>query len=273
MTSGPQPSRGHTELAARVRARGWWHVAGVRMRRERPFLGTFLVTALGNPVLYLAAMGVGLGALISQPLDGVGYAQFVAPGLLVSTVVTSAAGWGTWPILSGFKWEKHYLAAAASPVSPAQIAVGETAALSARLLAQGAAFWVLGFGFGVWESGWSWAMIPIATLAGLAMFAPLMAYAATVVDEGLQFNMIQRFVVMPMFLFAGTFFPLDSMPPYLQWVGWVSPMWHGTQLARVASYGMALDPLAAVGHVAFLVVLAVAGLILARRTFTRRLIA
>jgi lipooligosaccharide transport system permease protein len=109
-------------------------------------------------------------------------------------------------------------------------------------------------------------------LAGLAMFTPLMAYSATLQEEGLQFNFVNRLIVMPMFLFAGTFFPLESMPVFLRWIGWLSPMCHGTQLARVASFGLPVPGWLVAVHLVVLVGLTVGGLAVAHRTFARRLV-
>lgn len=262
----------HAALAARTRRWGWLQYAGYRQVAEMPFLGTWAAVAFGNPILYLAAMGLGLGAIVDVPVDGVRYLHFVAPGLLVSTVVTTAAQFGTWPIFGGFKWMRNYLAAHATPTEPWQMALGETVAIGVRLAAQATAFWLIGLAFGAWPSPWSLALVPLSVLAGLALFTPLMAYSATLEEEGLQFNFVQRLIVMPMFLFAGTFFPLAVMPVYLQWVGWISPMWHGTQLGRMASYGMANPGWLTLVHVVFLVALACAGQFAAFRTFTRRLV-
>ncbi len=217
-------------------------------------------------------MGLGLGSIVQQPVDGVPYLTFVAPGLLVSTVVSTGAQFGTWPIFGGFKWQMNYLAAQATPLQPAQMAQGETLAIGVRLFAQAMLFWLIGLAFGAWPGAASLAMVPIAMLAGLAMFTPLMAYAATLEEEGLHFNFVQRLIVMPMFLFAGTFFPLSAMPVYLQWIGWISPMWHGTQLARMVSFGLVEPAWLTVLHVVFLVALTVGGLWAAGRTFTRRLV-
>lgn len=261
----------HAALAAHTRRRGALQYAAYRWAAERPFVATWLAVAFGNPFLYLAAMGLGLGALVDAPVDGVPYLWFVAPGLLTSTVVTTGSQFGTWPIFSGFKWQRNYIAAYSTPVEPGQMALGETLAIGVRLMVQATIFWVIGWAFNAWHSPLSVLMIPISTLAALAMFTPLMAYAATLKEEGLQFNFIQRLILMPMFLFAGTFFPLASMPIYLQWIGWISPMWHGTQLSRVASYGMEYPWWALLGHLVLLVVLIVVGQLLATRTFTRRL--
>lgn len=262
----------HAGLAARTRRWGWLQYAGYRSTAERPFLATALVSALGNPLLYLAAMGLGLGAIVRTPVDGVDYLHFVAPGLLVATVVTTGSQFATWPIFSGFKWQRHYLAAQATPVSPAQMATGETLAIGVRLFAQALVFWLVGWVFGAWPSAASVALVPLATLAGLAMFTPLMAYAATLETEGVEFNVVQRLVVMPMFLFAGTFFPLASMPVFLRWVGWVSPIWHGTQLGRMASYGMPNPGWLTAVHLVVLLVVAAGGLAAAQRTFAARLV-
>jgi len=266
-----RPSR-VTPDAARVNRWGWWYFAEYQIKGFRAFAGTIVATALGNPVLYLAAMGIGLGGMITQQVGGVDYVIFVAPALLVSTVVTTASGLGMWPIMSGFKWEKYYFSAGATPLTPGQIVDGQTVAVGARLLAQGLVFWLVGLAFGAFPDAWSWLVVPIATLAGLAFFAPLMAYSATLEDEGLQFNIVGRFIVMPMFLFAGTFFPLESMPSYLRWIGWISPIWHGTELSRAVSFGQDLS-IARIGlHSGFLVTLLVGGLALSHRNFAKRLI-
>ena len=80
-----------------------------------------------------------------------------------------------------------------------------------------------------------------------------------------------RFIVTPLFLFSGTFFPLDTLPVLLQWIGWISPLWHGTELGRSLTYGQVLPVWLAVVHVLYLVVLAVVGLRLARAVYARRL--
>lgn len=262
----------HGALARRTRRWGWLQYTDYRMRAERPYVWTALVTAVGNPFLYLAAMGLGLGSVVQQEVGGVDYRLFVAPAMLVATLVTTAANFGTWPIMSGFKWEKFYVAAAAAPLTPGQLPQGEAFAMGVRLTAQGLIFWAVAVALGFVGLGWSWLTVPIGCLAGLAMFTPLMAYTATLEEEGLQLNLLQRLVVMPMFLFAGTFFPLESMPIYLQWVGWISPIWHGTQLARAASYGLAIPAGMLAVHLAFLAALGAGGLAVAQRTFTGRLL-
>ncbi len=260
--------------AALVRRWGWWYQAEWRLRSMQAYWTSMVGTALLTPLLYVVAMGVGLGSLVDARSGGIGgvpYLVFVAPGLLVSSIVMASTSETSYPVLTGFKWGRLYYARATTAATPLQVALGELLAIGVRLILEAAVFWVVLLCLGAVVSPWSWLVIPVAALAGLAFGAPLMAYAATMEDEGAQFALIQRFVVMPMFLFAGTFFPLESMPPYLQWIGWISPMWHGTQLARVAAFGLALAWPQVLGHLAFLLVVLGVGAWLAVRNFVARL--
>ena len=242
----------------------------------RAYFWPILLYSIGQPLLYMVAMGIGLGTLVSSgvgSVDGVDYLTFVAPALLVSTVVMSVTAEMTYPVMAGFKWQRLYYAPVATAVSPGQIALGHLLAVVIRFLGQSAVFWVIMLMFGAVSSGWATSMlvIPIGVLAATAFGAPLQAYASTLTDEGFQFAFIQRFVVMPMFLFAGTFFPLSVMPVYLQWIGWISPVWHGTELARLVTYGAPVPPSMLVVHLGFLLACTVVGLLLAVRFYTRRL--
>ena len=111
----------------------------------------------------------------------------------------------------------------------------------------------------------------VGLLAGLPFVVPLMAYASSIEDDKGQFALVQRFLFVPMFLFSGTFYPLESLPIWLQWIGWISPLWHASELGRMATYGSPGGPGAAAIHLAYLVVLTVVGYAFARRAFTRRL--
>lgn len=270
--SGRAPT--HTAMARRARALGVWYYAETVLRGMRAYFWPIMLYAVGQPVLYMVAMGIGLGTLVDSgvgSVEGVDYLTFVAPALLVSTVVMSVSGEMTYPVMSGFKWQRLYYGPLASALEPGQIALGHLVAVVIRFVVQATVFWLVMLVFGAAPSGWSWLVVPIGVLTATAFGAPLQAYASTIKDEGFQFSFIQRFVVMPMFLFAGTFFPLSVMPTYLQWIGWISPVWHGTQLARAVSYGADIGlPMAAL-HLAFLLACTVAGLLLGVRFYARRL--
>lgn len=265
---------GSARQAQNVHRWGWWYQAEWRLLGMKAYWTSILGSAVLTPLLYVLAMGIGLGALVdssSGGVEGVPYLTFVAPGLLVATVVMSSVNELTFPVMGGFKWQKLYFARAATAATPSQVAVGELLAVGVRMVAEAALFWVVLVALGAVDPRWSWLMIGIAALAGMAFGAPLASYSATLEDEGFEFSMIQRFVVMPMFLFAGTFYPLASMPLYLQWIGWISPMWHGTQLARAVAFGLPLTNGEVAMHLGFLVILLAVGIALTVRNFTRRL--
>ncbi|WP_228266339.1 ABC transporter permease [Ornithinimicrobium ciconiae] len=263
-------------MAARARRWGWWYYIEYWLRTARAWAQSILIYMIGEPLLYLIALGVGLGTLVDNgvgTVDGVPYLVFVAPALLISTVVMSTGGELTYPVMAGFKWDRLYYGPHATPVTPAQIGTGHFLAVLIRFVVQAAIFWVIMVAFGAVPRGVlvSALVIPIGVLSAAAFGAVLQAYASTLTDEGYQFAFVQRFVIMPMFLFAGTFFPLSSMPVYLHWIGWISPVWHGTQLARQVTYG-AVEPVwLTLLHVVFLAVMTVAGVLWLRRSYTRRM--
>jgi len=240
----------------------------------RAYLGAIALSAAVEPVLYLVAMGVGLGALVDAqngPVDGVSYLVFVAPALLVASVVLSVGTEMTYPVMDGFTWHRLYYAPAATALTPQQVATGHFVAVMIRFTIQVFIFYLVMVVFGAVSFGVSVLVVPIGVLAAAAAGAPLQAFAATRRDEGRAFVFVQRFVVMPLFLFSGTFFPLASMPASLQWIGWISPVWHGSQLARLAAYGAPVPGWLVAVHLTVLLVLSVGGLWCARSFYARRL--
>jgi lipooligosaccharide transport system permease protein len=269
-------TRAALAASGRPRRFGAWYVAEHRFRVMRSYLQTLLVTGFGNPFLYLFAMGVGLGSLVSANLgpsavNGVSYLAFVAPALLCTAAVTVASEEFTYPIMLGFKWNPTFVGISASPIAPGQIIDGVVIAVVARLFGTSVVYYAFMLLFGAVPSPWGWVAILVATLGGLAFGAPVMAYVATLEQDTGQIAMLMRFVLLPMTLFSGTFFPLASMPNYLQWIGWISPLWHSTELARVFAYGYAEPLWLILVHVVYLVALFVVFWIWARRIAGRRL--
>ena len=268
-------TRAALAASGRPRRFGAWYVAEHRFRVMRSYLQTLLVTGFGNPFLYLFAMGVGLGSLVSANLgpsavNGVSYLAFVAPALLCTAAVTVASEEFTYPIMLGFKWNPTFVGISASPIAPGQIIDGVVIAVVARLFGTSVVYYAFMLLFGAVPSPWGWVAILVATLGGLAFGAPVMAYVATLEQDTGQIAMLMRFVLLPMTLFSGTFFPVDRLPAAIQPVTWVSPLWHGTELARAAALGGGAA-LPAVGHAAVLVALVAAGSALAVVRFRRRL--
>ncbi|MBT2515101.1 ABC transporter permease [Arthrobacter sp. ISL-30] len=275
--TGTTAGRAHAPGTSAAKARRWgsFYYAEHVLRVFRGYAMSILLYSVGMPVAYLFAMGVGLATLVdanqAAAFGGVSYLAFIAPALLVSAAVMTSSGEFSYPVMAGFKWRRTYYGPHASPLVPQQIAVGHIMAVTLRLLFQSAAYLGIMALFGASPSPWGWVSIPVATLSGLAFGLPLMAYSASLKQDKGQFALVQRFIVTPLFLFSGTFFPLDTLPLAVRWIGWISPVWHGTELGRVFSYGYDEDPLLTIGHVVFLLACAGVGWTLTQRCFVRRM--
>ncbi|MFD2421464.1 ABC transporter permease [Amycolatopsis pigmentata] len=256
---------------------GSWHAAWLRFEGRwswyRRYWRSNLYSSGLQPLLFLAAMGLGFGSQVSAgpATGGVSYLQYIAPTLLVATAMQNAVGESTYPVLSGFKWQKDYLAVTATPVTPGQVLGGHLLWVSVRLLLSSVVYALVALLFGAWINAGAAAVVPIGVFTGLACAAPVTALAATTYDQGSRFNAVFRFVVMPMTLFAGTFFPITQIPVALRWLAWISPLWHGNELARGVTLG-GLGPWAALGHLAFLAAVLAVGAVLAHKYFYRRLV-
>ena len=262
--------------AARTRRYGSWYVAEHRFRVMRSYAQTVLFTAVGSPLIYLYAMGVGLASLVDGNLgdnavNGVSYLAFLAPALLASSAIAVASEEFTYPIMLGFKWNPTFFGMNASSIQPGQIINGIVISVAVRMLLTCAIFYVFMLVFKAVPGSLGFIAVLVALLTGLAFGALVMAYTATLKDDTGQLAMLQRFVILPMTLFSGTFFPLDVLPPYLRWIGWISPLWHGTELSRVFAYGRPEPIWLSVVHVLYLAALLAIGWVWARRLTLRRL--
>ncbi|TYL52581.1 ABC transporter permease [Agromyces mariniharenae] len=260
-------------IAAGRRPRRWgaWYVALHRFRVMRSYTGTVVVAGIGNPLIYLYALGVGLATIVDTDLDGVSYLVFVAPALLASAAITVASEEFTYPIMLGYKWNPTFTGMSASPLRPTQIVDGVVISVAVRMTVNLVLFFALILVFGAAPSPIAFLSIVAGLLGGLAFGAVLMGYTSTLEEDTGQLAMVMRFIVLPMTLFSGTFFPLSTFPIWLQWIGWISPLWHSTELARVFSYGYSEPIWLTVVHVAYLAALIVIGWAWSRRIALRRL--
>lgn len=235
-----------------------------------------LFSSFFTPVLFLTAMGLGLGSYVSDSsiddIGGVSYLVFLAPGLLAATAMQAASFEATFPIMGGLTWNKIYHAMYATPISPRAIALGNLAWIAFRLTMITTVFTAVIVLFGAAESPLIVLGIPAAVLTGLAFAAPIAAFSATQKTPD-RFAAIFRFGITPLFLLSGTFFPLDSLPEAVRPIAWITPLFHGSSLTRGLSFGTAFDdPLLAVIHVLVLVAFIVAGTWAMVRTVERRLV-
>jgi len=269
------PAEQRATLAGQLPRRfGSWYVAEHRIRGMRSYLRTIIATSIGNPLVYLFALGVGLASLVNAHAGGVGgvsYLTFVAPALLASAAVTVAGEEFTYPMVMGFKWNPIFFAMNAAPISGKQITNGMIIAVVVRMVPTVALYFLVTVAFGASPSPWAFLGIATATLTGLAIGLPMMAYTSTIEQDRGQLPLLQRFVILPMFLFSGTFFPLEQLPLYLQPIGWISPLWHGTQLGRVVAFGHPEPLWLTATHVAYLSALSLVGWTITQRIVTARL--
>ena len=262
--------------AAKVAARGALFVTEARLRAMLKWVWLIIGIAIANPVLYLVSIGLGVGAYIDKNtggmgVDGVSYITFLAPALLATAAIQGAIDESVYPTLEGFKWDKILFSMNSTPLSGNHIAMGVFFNSLIRVTFTAIIYWLVMLAFGVLESPRAWLAIFTAIMAGAAFGALMQSLAGLLENENMFFTVLNRFVIMPLFLFSGTFYPLTNMPIYLQWIGWISPLWHATELGRWLTYGHEISTLMLYTHFIFLNSLLLIGIIASRRIFTRRL--
>jgi lipooligosaccharide transport system permease protein len=241
---------------------------------RRTWQGSIYSSVL-NPVLYLGAMGLGLGTLVDRhgaaSLGGVSYLAFLAPGLLAATAMQTAMGESTYPVFGSVKWLRTYQAAISSPLRPADLFHGHLLFTTVRLAMNSAVFVAVMTAFGAVRSAWVVACLPAAVLTGLAFAAPIEAYAMTCTKDS-SFALLFRFGIIPLFLFSGTFFPISQLPAVVRPLAYITPLWHGVALCRSLSLGTAQLGASAL-HVGYLIAVTAIGIYAGNLTYRRRLYA
>jgi lipooligosaccharide transport system permease protein len=239
---------------------------------RRTWRGSVISTFM-NPILYLLAMGLGLGSLVD---DGGGttqldfdYLSFLAPGLLAAATMMTAAGESLYPVMAGMKWNKNYQDALATPISIRNLVVGHFGWVTIRILFTAVVFTGVMVAFGTINPATALLVLPPSVLGGLAFAGPVSAYAAQLENETGLSSMF-RFVITPLFLFSGTFFPIDQLPNWMEPVAYVTPLWHAVETTRGLALGIETT-WAPFFHYAVLVGYLIIGAVLADRLFHRRL--
>jgi lipooligosaccharide transport system permease protein len=225
-----------------------------------------------NPVLYLAAMGLGLGGLVDEHAGKVGglpYLDFVAPGLLVASAMQLAAEESMWPVLGGVKWMRYFHGVVATPIRPGELYGGFVAWTAMRGALGSSVFIAVAALLGAIPSAWGVLAVPAAALCAAAFCALLAAFSVRL-ETDQAFPMVMRLGVLPLFLFSGTFFPISQLPHGLRPLAGFSPLWHGVELARAATTGH-FDAPAIAAHLAVLVGCIAVGAWFGVRGFTQRL--
>ncbi len=250
----------------------FWHATVFRRFWVSNLLASFV-----QPLLYLLGLGVGVGALVdstagsTEVLGGVSYVAYIAPGLMVTTAMAVASTESMWPIMGGFLWNRAYYGISATPLGPADIVGGHALWMATRCFVTSTAVAAV---LVLVPDARSWGLIPavpVAAYTGVAFAMPLMAFAAPrKLDTG--FPAMQRFVIIPLFLFGGAFYPITQLPAWTQAIIKVLPLWHGVELARSFTLGE-FDRNATIVHILVPLCWIVGGTVLANRYFRRRLYA
>ncbi|MES1248226.1 MAG: ABC transporter permease [Actinomycetota bacterium] len=213
-----------------------------------------------EPLFYLFSMGYGLGHFVGR-IHGVPYAHYIAPALLASAAMNGAIYDATTNVFWKLRYGRVYDSMLATPLGPVDVAVGETAWAQFRGLLYAIGFMITISALGAVQSWWGVLALPAALVVGFG-FAGAGIGIATFLRSWQDFELVQ-IVLLPMFLFSGTFYPLSVYPGWLEWIVRFSPLYTALSLVRSFTLGH-VDPLNLL-NVAYLVAIGIVGIVIARR--------
>ncbi len=264
LAPGPRPALSPGERMVAVTGH---HLLVYRRTWKGSIIGRFL-----TPLFFLLAMGVGIGTLVDRGAGGIGgvpYLQYVTPGLVASQALWLAFAESTYAVMSFLKWNQMYAGMLATPLRVVEVLGGHLLVVAFHMATATTIFVGVAALFGAFTSWWVLAAIPLATLTGMAFAVPTFGLSASL-DTDTGFGALNRFVMTPLMLFSGVFFPLETMPSALQVVAWLTPLWNGVELCRDVASGTAPGAMWLV-HLGVIGVWLVAGWFFALSRFTRRL--
>ena len=231
-----------------------------------------LLSGFFEPLFYLLSIGFGLGRLVGEVAgpggQPISYALFVAPALLAASSMNGAITESTFNFFFKLNYDKTFASILTTPMSPADISLGE---LTWALIRGG--LYTLGFlvvmaAMGLVRSPLILLTLPGALLIGFAFAAVGMA-ATSFMRTWQDFDLIQL-VILPMFLFSATFFPLETLPDAVRAIVVLTPLWHGVDLLRGLTVGV-VGPETLV-HVAYLTIMGLLGLAVVSRRLDKLLL-
>jgi ABC-type polysaccharide/polyol phosphate export permease len=232
-----------------------------------------IVISVANPLLFLTGVGVGLGHLVDRhpavQLAGVSYVAFFAPGLLAAAAMQTAFLESAFEVARAAAPAGAYQTTVPTPLSPAEVMTGHLLYVASRVLTSSAAFVLVMAGFGLVSATRGVAVLIAATLTGLAFATPAAAWAVGVRVQRQTVN-AYRMLIMPLYMFSGTFFALSQLPAPVRVLVEALPLAQGVALCRSLALGTG-GAFAIAAHAAYLCALAAAGYALARITYRRRL--
>jgi lipooligosaccharide transport system permease protein len=240
---------------------------------RRTFRGS-VFSSFVTPLLYLTAMGLGLGQLVTRDtssLPGGDYLSFLGPGIMAATCMQSAVFESTFPIMGKIMWRRNYEAMLATPIEVRHILGGEMLWIGFRMVLISTVFLVVLTLFRIPTSALALLSVPACVLLGVAFSAAIISFAATQRNDA-GFAWMFRFVINPLFLFSGTFFPLSQLPDWIEWVAAATPLYHGVALVRGAVLNDAGTLAGWPWHLAYLLIFTAVFAVVANRLLRRRLV-
>lgn len=233
----------------------------------RRFWRSTTFSSIVEPTIYLLAFGFGFGSLVAQ-VAGYDYVDFVGTGIVATAVLFSSAFPGMFATFVKRTFQKTYDAVLAAPVDTEELVTAEALWIALRSGIYGAVPMLVAVGFGL-QPSWGMLLVPpIGVLTGFG-FAAFGIWVSGIVPSIDSFGYVISAVLTPLFLVAGTFFPLDGLPEWAQTAALLNPLYHCVELVRAAVFGLSPSDL---GHVLALLVFAVAMWLLAVRRLRARLV-
>ena len=199
-----------------------------------------IVGTMAEPILFFVAMGYGLGRFVDE-IQGQPYVAFIAPGLVASTAMYSAAFETTFGSFTRLAEQRTYEAIVMTPISVGQVVAGDILWAASKSVFAAAIIFGIMAALGLLESTWAAGMMPLAFVVGVMFGALGMAWTALAPTYAF-FNYFFTLVIGLMFLFSGVFFPLEGLPDWAVQAGWFLPLTHAVDLMRAMRTGE-MDPL------------------------------
>jgi lipooligosaccharide transport system permease protein len=210
----------------------------VWLRNYTIYRKTYKLNLLPNffePLLYLLGMGIGLGAFVNE-IEGLPYIAYIAPGLMASSAMMGASFETTYNCFVKLHFGKTYDAMLVTPIDVEDIVLGELMWGTTRALIYGISFYIViaAMGIPAWNSALT--IVPVTALIGFlfGVFGLLFTSVIRIIDL---YSYYYTLFMTPMFLFSGIFFPLDTLPPWVEKVAWFTPLYHTVNLARASVLG------------------------------------
>ena len=226
-------------------------IGGVMSREVANFRTFWKATVFSStvePIVYLLAFGLGLGATLVDRVDGLDYVEFVGTGMVAAAVIFASALPAMFGTFVKHRFQHTYDAILAAPVDVEELVTAEMLWIGVRAAIFGCFPLIVTMFFGL-DPAPGMLLVPLFALLTALGFAGFGIAVSATVGKIDQFNYVTTLVITPLFLVAGTFFPIDGLPGWAQAVAQVNPLYHLVQLVRDASFGLVVDDLY---HLAFI---------------------